>query len=103
MGVTLTAARSFRLPNLKLLAATLIVGVVLLVAIFAPLLAPASPYDQSLSARMVPPAFMAGGSPQHLLGTDGLGRDYASRLIYGARIALMIGVGTALLSGVFGI
>ena len=92
----------FRPPNLKLLIGLVIVGLVLFVAIFAPLLAPASPYDQSLSDRMVPPFFMAGGSSQHLLGTDGLGRDYASRLIYGARIALMIGVGTALLSGIFG-
>jgi len=80
-----------------------IVGLVLFVAIFAAQLAPASPYDQSLSDRMVPPAYMPGGSPAHWLGTDGLGRDYASRLIYGARIALLIGVGTALLSGVFGI
>jgi peptide/nickel transport system permease protein len=102
MVATLTVARSFRPPKLKLLIGVVIVGLVLFVAIFAPLLAPASPYDQSLSDRMVPPFFMAGGSPQHLLGTDGLGRDYASRLIYGARIALMIGVGTALLSGIFG-
>jgi peptide/nickel transport system permease protein len=102
MATILTAARMVRLPNLKLLIGLVIVGVVLFFAIFAPVLAPASPYDQSLSDRMVPPAFMTGGSSQHILGTDGLGRDYASRMIYGARIALMIGVITALLSGVFG-
>jgi peptide/nickel transport system permease protein len=88
--------------NVKLCLGLLIVGLVLAVAVFAPLIAPASPYDQSLSDRMVPPVFLAGGSPAHWLGTDGLGRDYASRLIYGARIALMIGVGTALMSGIFG-
>jgi peptide/nickel transport system permease protein len=46
---------------------------------------------------------MHGGTPAHWLGTDTLGRDYLSRLIYGARIALLIGCGTVLLSGAFGI
>lgn len=87
----------------KLTIGLLIVGIVVFGGVLAPLLAPASPYDQSLADRMIPPSFMAGGSPVHFLGTDALGRDYASRLIYGARTALMISVGTTLLSGVFGV
>jgi peptide/nickel transport system permease protein len=72
-----------------------------LVAIFAPLLAPHDPYAQSLMTRMEPPVFL-GGTWEHPLGTDHLGRDYLSRLIYGARVSLMIGVIAALISGVIG-
>jgi len=49
------------------------------------------PFVQDLNRRWVPPAFMEGGRPQHLLGTDGLGRDYLARLLYGARFSLFIG------------
>ncbi|MFT6773096.1 MAG: peptide/nickel transport system permease protein [Paracoccaceae bacterium] len=79
-------------------------GVVLflvLVAVFAPLLAPHDPYAQTLSNRMVLPVFL-GGTWEHPLGTDHLGRDYLSRLIYGARVSLLIGVVAALISGVIG-
>jgi peptide/nickel transport system permease protein len=79
-----------------------IVGVAAIVAVIAPLLVPHDPFAQNLSARFVPPAWMAGGSPAHLLGTDQLGRDYLSRLILGARISMMIGVFTILLSGFIG-
>ena len=80
------------------------VGVVLLlviVAILAPVLAPHDPYAQSLANRMVKPVFM-GGTWEHPLGTDHLGRDYLSRLIYGARVSLLIGAVAALISGVIG-
>jgi peptide/nickel transport system permease protein len=89
--------------SLKLAIGGAIVLIMLLLAVFAPLLAPASPYVQSLSDRMVPPRFMSGGSAAHLLGTDHVGRDYLSRLIYGARIALLVGCGTVVLSAAFGI
>ncbi|KAA0912960.1 ABC transporter permease [Aquicoccus porphyridii] len=84
----------------------LLIGLVVLilltlVAIFAPLLAPHDPYAQSLMNRMVPPVFM-GGTWEHPLGTDHLGRDYLSRLIYGARVSLLIGAVAALISGVIG-
>jgi peptide/nickel transport system permease protein len=72
-----------------------------IVAILAPWLAPHDPYAQSLMTRMEPPVFM-GGDWEHPLGTDHLGRDYLSRLIYGARISLLIGVVAALISGVIG-
>ncbi|MGR3703191.1 MAG: ABC transporter permease [Paracoccaceae bacterium] len=84
----------------------LLIGLVVLillslVAIFAPMLAPHDPYAQSLMNRMEPPVFM-GGTWEHPLGTDHLGRDYLSRLIYGARVSLMIGAVAALISGVIG-
>lgn len=78
-----------------------VIAVIFLVAVFAPLLAPHSPYDQDLSLRLAPPVFL-GGTWAHPLGMDNLGRDYLSRLIYGARISLFIGLGTVAISGVFG-
>ena len=84
-----------------LLIGVAVLSILLLVAIFAPLLAPHDPYAQSLMNRMEPPVFL-GGSWEHPLGTDHLGRDYLSRLIYGARVSLMIGAIAALISGVIG-
>ena len=72
-----------------------IVGVLIIVALFAPLLAPHDPYAQSLSKRLLPPAWETGGSWDHLLGTDQVGRDYLSRLIYGTQVSLIIGFGAA--------
>nr|WP_111301881.1 ABC transporter permease [Paracoccus saliphilus] len=72
-----------------------------IIALLAPVLAPHDPYAQSLSNRMVRPVFM-GGTWEHPLGTDHLGRDYLSRLIYGARVSLMIGAVAALISGTIG-
>ncbi|MBB4952452.1 peptide/nickel transport system permease protein [Agrobacterium vitis] len=77
------------------------VAIIALIAIFAPWLAPHDPYKQDLLARMVPPMFM-GGDANHILGTDALGRDYLSRLMYGARISLTIGIIAALMSAVIG-
>jgi peptide/nickel transport system permease protein len=80
-------------------------GVLIIIAaaaLFAPFLAAHDPYAQSLFARMKPPFWMEGTDPAHILGTDQLGRDYLARLLYGARISLMIGVVTALISGLIG-
>ena len=82
--------------------AATILGIIVLVAIFAPLLAPYDPLAQDLTRRVVPPVWYEGGSWENILGTDALGRDYLSRLIYGARISLLIGVSAALISGVIG-
>ena len=93
-----------RLPAVRHLAFGLgaaIVGGVALVALLAPLLAPHDPFAQDLTRRLVPPVWM-GGSSGHLLGTDQLGRDYLSRLIYGARISMLIGVLTVVCSGLIG-
>ena len=70
----------------------LIVGIAMICAIFAPLLVPHDPFTQDLSKRLLPPFWMAGTNPDYLLGTDQLGRDYLSRLIWGCRISMMIGV-----------
>jgi len=82
--------------------AGVLLAIIVLFALFAPFIAPYDPYAQDLKNRLVPPAFMQGGSRAHPLGTDGLGRDYLSRVIYGARVSLMIGVLTALMSGLIG-
>jgi peptide/nickel transport system permease protein len=74
----------------------------LLMALLAPLLAPDNPYAQDLGERVVPPIWHAGGTWEHVLGTDQFGRDYLSRLIYGARISLLIGAAAMVISGVIG-
>ncbi|HBP60474.1 MAG TPA: peptide ABC transporter permease [Alphaproteobacteria bacterium] len=81
---------------------SLIVVSVIFIALLAPLLAPHDPYQQDLLKRLIPPVWDSRGSWEHILGTDHLGRDYLSRLIYGARISLLIGIGAALISGIIG-
>lgn len=78
--------------------AFVIIGVLVICAVFAPLIAPHSPTEQSLPDKLRPPAWQDGGSTKHLLGTDLLGRDLFSRLVYGARVSLTV-AGFALLSG----
>ena len=79
-----------------------IVGFTLFLAIFAPLLVTHDPFAQDLSRRLVPPFWMDGGGIAHPLGTDQLGRDYLARLIYGARISMLIGILTMVASGLLG-
>jgi peptide/nickel transport system permease protein len=74
----------------------------LLVAFTAPLLAPYDPYDTALANRLQTPFWHADSRPEHLLGTDRVGRDYLSRLIYGSQISLLIGFATVLISGLIG-
>ena len=81
----------------------LIVGLVILVALAAPLLATRDPIEQDLIEVLKPPAWQADGSLANPLGTDHLGRDVYSRLVYGARISLVIGVAAALLGAVVGV
>jgi peptide/nickel transport system permease protein len=80
-----------------------VVLAIVAVALLAPLLAPHDPYAQDLARRLVPPLWHDKGGWAHPLGTDQLGRDYLSRLIYGARISLLIGATAATLSGLIGI
>jgi peptide/nickel transport system permease protein len=97
---TLLRRRVFRHTTFVLGAS--IFGFVLAVALLAPWLAPHDPYVQDLSKRLIPPLWDGNGSWLHPLGTDQLGRDYLSRLIYGARISLLIGASAMLISGVIG-
>ncbi len=76
--------------------------VMIVMALAAPLLASHDPYAQELSRRFIPPIWHEKGTWTHILGTDGFGRDYLSRLIYGSRISLLIGFATTILSGLIG-
>jgi peptide/nickel transport system permease protein len=80
-----------------------ILAIIILIAIFAPLIAPHDPVAQDLSRRLLPPFWQDRSLPEHLLGTDQLGRDYLSRMIYGARVSLGVGLGVILVSGTIGI
>src|SRR3954462_12673836 len=77
-------------------------AVVLVAAVLAPWLAPYDPAAQSLRLRLAPPAFLPGGSPLHLLGTDHLGRDLLSRILVGAEASLLVGAGGLLISCTLG-
>ena len=76
--------------------ALVLIGAFAICAVLAPIVAPYDPLAQALGSRLEPP------SPQHWLGTDQLGRDIASRLLYGARISLVIGIVVVALAGIFG-
>jgi peptide/nickel transport system permease protein len=81
------------------------VGFLLLVtcaAVAAPWVTDRDPTFGEPAKRLRPPAWYAAGTPAHLLGTDQLGRDVYTRLLYGARISLVVGVGTVLISAVLG-
>ncbi len=80
-----------------------ILASLVILAAFAPWISPYNPYDQQLPQRLLPPVWVHGGSAAHLLGTDHLGRDYLSRLIYGARVSLLIGFGAASIGCVIGV
>jgi peptide/nickel transport system permease protein len=84
-----------------LLGLTVII-VVALLTILAPVLAPHDPYAQDLGQRLIPPVWQAKGTWDHPLGTDNLGRDYLSRLIYGSRVSLLIGISVMLIAGLIG-
>jgi len=88
--------------QLRLYVGGAIVGTTILLALFAPLVAPYDPVVQELTRRLLPPAFM-GGASDHLLGTDSLGRDTLSRLLYGARISLIVGLAAVFVQGGIGI
>src|SRR3990167_7786949 len=90
-----------RLPFLAVGSA--IVGVAVLCAPAAPLLAPGAPYRQAVGNRLLPPVWDAGGSWTHALGTDPLGRDTLSRIIYGARVSISAGALAVAFSMVLGV
>jgi peptide/nickel transport system permease protein len=79
-----------------------VLAAVVFMALAAPLLAPYDPYDQDLARRLIPPIWHGEGTWAHPLGTDMLGRDYLSRVIYGSRISLLIGFAVMLISGLIG-
>ncbi|HWL80365.1 MAG TPA: ABC transporter permease [Roseomonas sp.] len=92
------------LRNLGLISSALVLAAIVIAALAAPWLAPHDPYVQSLNDRLLPPFFVDAerAVPSHPLGTDNLGRDYLSRLLYGARISLLIGFFAMVVSGLIG-
>ncbi len=85
------------------LAAALLLLVIVVVALAAPLIAPYSPVEVDIEHRLGPPAWMEGGRTDHWLGTDQIGRDLLSRMIYGGRVSLLIGISAVLVSASIGV
>jgi peptide/nickel transport system permease protein len=84
------------------LAVALLLVVLIIPTLFAQWIAPYDPIKEALAQRLKPPVFVPGGSWSHILGTDKLGRDVLSRLIYGARVSLSISVTAVLVGGTIG-
>ena len=80
-----------------------ILALVVVIAVGAPLITHQSPAGLDIKNRLLPPVWAAGGSAEHVLGTDHLGRDLLSRLAYGARVSLLVGVSAVTVSGVVGV
>ena len=80
-----------------------IASMLIVFALFSPFIATALPDIQDLSARLIPPFWYEGGSLKHLLGTDDFGRDLFSRIVYGARISIMVGAISVSISLFFGL
>lgn len=89
--------------NRGAVAAGFVVLLLVVVAIFAPLIAPHSPIEQYRDYVKIPPAWLAGGNAKFLLGTDEAGRDILSRLMYGARLSLWIGCVSVVLALIPGV
>lgn len=79
-----------------------LVLLVVLIAIGAPLLTSHDPAAVNPLNRLKPPAWLEGGTAEHWLGTDNLGRDMWSRIVYGARVSLIVGMGAVIVSGMIG-
>jgi len=80
----------------------LILAVAVVAAVLAPMLAPYEPSQVQLLRRFLPPAFVEGGSIEHLLGTDDLGRDVLSRLIWGTRVSILVAIVAVLADAMIG-
>lgn len=80
-----------------------IVALCLLTAVFAGVLAPYDPQQTNMAIKLMPPMWLDGGSVDHPLGTDNLGRDMLSRLIYGTQVSLLVGVCAVAVAGLIGI
>jgi peptide/nickel transport system permease protein len=92
----------FAVRHLKIWIGGAILIVLFVCGVAAPLLAPHDPQVQTLEDRLKPPRWADSGSPAYVLGTDNLGRDMLSRIIYGSRISLLVGIATVILAGFIG-
>ena len=105
-GAPATTARQSwpRLWRLKWgLVAAVLMLLIIGVSAAAPWIAPYSPVEVDIRHRLAPPAWMDRGTPDHVLGTDQIGRDLLSRMIYGGRVSLLIGVAAVLVSSTIGV
>lgn len=101
-SLTRRAVRGF-VRNRAAMAGLAILALVALCGILAPIIAPHSPYDQQIAHKLAPPVWESTGSAANLLGTDQLGRDILSRIIFGARISLALGFSCTLIASVIGV
>lgn len=85
------------------LLAAVILLLIVATAALAPWVAPHDPLAVDIRHRLAPPQWMDGGSSEHLLGTDQVGRDLLARMIYGGRVSLVVGVGAVLISATIGV
>src|SRR5438309_9963596 len=85
------------------LAASAVLLLVVASANFAPQISPHDPLSVNIRHRLAPPAWMEGGAARHLLGTDQVGRDLLSRIIYGGRVSLVVGAGAVLIAATIGV
>ncbi|GIP33431.1 ABC transporter permease [Paenibacillus sp. J2TS4] len=81
----------------------LIVVIIFMTAVFAPWLAPHDPAKQNVGSILVPPFWLEGGSLEYILGTDNLGRDILSRIIYGSQVSLLVGIFSVVVAGAIGL
>ena len=93
----------FIIYNKRLSIGLIIILFIIINSIFAPIISPHNPYIQNDNYVLLPPCWMKNGTKNFILGTDALGRDILSRLIYGSRFSLFIGINTLLLSLIFGV
>ena len=98
-----TGAAPRRRVDARLLFGSGVLAVIVITALAAGQIAPHDPMEQDLLDQLLPPSWAVGGDPAHLLGTDDLGRDLLSRLIYGARPAVLVMLLGASLSGLLGV
>src|SRR5680860_732941 len=89
--------------NPKGLTGAIISTAIILGALFAPIITPYDPNDQNRAARLSAPIGIENYLPNHILGTDGLGRDLLSRIVYGARISLVVALSAATVSLLIGL
>ena len=95
--------RNLIIRNLKGIFGIVVLTIAISTAIFSPFIAPHDPYKQALDQRLLPPCWQSGGDVSHVLGTDHLGRDVLSRLIYGSRVSILVGFSAVFFPGIIGI
>lgn len=105
-GATTVMSRSSVLRKLTrdkgAMLSAIVLTVIVFCALFAPVLAPHDPYDNNLRSMLKPPVWSEGALPEHLLGTDGQGRDIVTRLLYGTRTTLIMGLLAVVAGGIIG-